>query len=352
MASGFGRFREGPAADGVTKPRRNWPPGGPGKRCAVNGRRGTRLVRFGIVSRGVWGRVEWGPAGRQDSIRGLRFGAPEGNSVAFHARVECAARDPQKRRRFGLVALSALQRLLDETLLDLVEAQAEREKLGRVRGQPRLPDREMPALYFSGARENACALDQVLELAYVSGEFVRAEMVQRVGCDLLQRALLLLQEKLDQLGDILAPLTQRHQTDREDIEAVVQILAKSSHVDHLFEIPIRRRDHAHVGAAHLLAADTHVGPVLQHAEQLHLDALRHLADLVQEDGASLGELEAARLRPDRARKRAPLVAKELRFEERLGEGAAMHGYKRCLRALARRMDRLGEDFLPRAALPQ
>src|SRR5258705_3757492 len=200
--------------------------------------------------------------GRPNSVRGLRFSAPDRDAVAFHARVERAAGDPQKRRRFGLVALSALQRLLDEALLDLIETQAEGEKLGRVRRQSRVPDRKTRSLYFSPARDDARALDEVLQLADVTREFIRTEMLERVGRDVLHRSLLLLQKELDQLGDVFAPLPQGHQSDREDIETVIEILAESSRVDHLLEIPVRRRDHAHIGAAHFLAADPHVGPIL------------------------------------------------------------------------------------------
>src|SRR5439155_12181685 len=120
----------------------------------------------------------------------------------------------------------------------------------------------------------------------------------------------------------------------------------------LLEIPVGRRDHTHVGAAHFLTADPHVGSILQNTEQLHLNALRYLADLVQEDGAPFGELEAARLGPNRPRERAPLMAEELRFQEGLRESAAIHRHKGSVRALARRVARLGEDLLPRSALPQ
>ena len=51
--------------------------------------------------------------------------------------------------------------------------------------------------------------------------------------------------------------------------------------DWLRRFKVARAD-PHVRAAHVLAPDAHVGPILQHAEQLDLDALRHLADLVDQ----------------------------------------------------------------------
>src|SRR2546422_11538813 len=91
--------------------------------------------------------------GDPNSVRRLRFRASDRDAVAFHARVKRPAGDPQERRRLSLVALSALQRLLDEALLDLIQTQAEREELGWIRRETRLPDREMNALYSSRARE-------------------------------------------------------------------------------------------------------------------------------------------------------------------------------------------------------
>src|SRR5205085_10187101 len=62
----------------------------------------------------------------------LRLHSPDRDAVALHARIEGAAGDAEKRGRFGLVPLRALQRLLDEPLLDLIQAQAQRQKLGGI----------------------------------------------------------------------------------------------------------------------------------------------------------------------------------------------------------------------------
>ena len=64
--------------------------------------------------------------------------------------------------------------------------------------------------------------------------------------------------------------------------------------------------------------------LLQHPQELHLRAERNLADLVEEDGSPVGQLEAPLLAPDRAGERAALVAEQLALEQRLSEGRTVH----------------------------
>jgi hypothetical protein len=63
--------------------------------------------------------------------------------------------------------------------------------------------------------------------------------------------------------------------------------------------------------------------LLQHAEQLHLGLDRELPDLVQEDGAAVGELEAPDAPLERAGEGALDVAEELALDETGRHGAAV-----------------------------
>ena len=55
---------------------------------------------------------------------------------------------------------------------------------------------------------------------------------------------------------------------------------------------------------------------------------RHLADLVEEERAAVGQLERALRVARRAGERAALVAEQLALEQRLGEGGAVDGDER------------------------
>src|SRR5207248_11404387 len=90
--------------------------------------------------------------------------------------------------------------------------------------------------------------------------------------------------------------------------------------------------------------------LLERAQEFRLQARLHLADLVQEQRAAVGLLEAADPPPVGARERALLVSEELRLEQRLRDRGAVHLDQRPARALRLRVDRVGDDLLPGAAL--
>src|SRR5262249_47187744 len=136
------------------------------------------------------------------------------------------------------------------------------------------------------------------------------------------------EEMLDEEGDVLAPVPERGELDRDDVEAVVKIFAERARADALLEVAVRRRDDAHVHRALLRRADRAHRAALEDVEELGLERGRHLADLVEEDRAAVGLDEKARARARRAGERALHVAEELALEERLRQRRAVHGHER------------------------
>ena len=92
------------------------------------------------------------------------------------------------------------------------------------------------------------------------------------------------------------------------------------------------------------------GPVLQHPQQLDLHRQRHVVDVVEEDRAAVGELEAAGPILDRAGERAALVAEQLRLDQRFRKQRAADGDEWMVLAAARLVDQRRGDFLAGAAL--
>ena len=76
-----------------------------------------------------------------------------------------------------------------------------------------------------------------------------------------------------------------------------------------------RGEDAHVGAPRLDAADTLERPFLQHAQQLHLHVEAHVADLVEEQRAPCGQLEAADPRGKRAGEGTLFMTEQLGLEQ-------------------------------------
>ena len=103
----------------------------------------------------------------------------------------------------------------------------------------------------------------------------------------------LAQEVLQQERQVPAPLAQRRDLDVEDVEAVVEVLAEPALRDALAQVAVRRRDDAHVDAGHRrVGAERLDRPLLQDAQELGLRGQRDLGDLVEEQRAAVGRLEA------------------------------------------------------------
>ena len=83
---------------------------------------------------------------------------------------------------------------------------------------------------------------------------------------------------------------------------------------HPKEVAVRRGDEADVDLDRLRTADPLELLLLQDAQQLRLELERDLADLVEEQRAAVGHLEAADLLGDGAGEGAPLVPEELALE--------------------------------------
>ena len=71
----------------------------------------------------------------------------------------------------------------------------------------------------------------------------------------LARSRKVFEELIDQGRDVLAPLAQRGQVDREDVQPVIEIPAKAAGVYVVFEVGIGGGEHAYVdsprrGGAH------------------------------------------------------------------------------------------------------
>src|SRR5262245_1641711 len=80
---------------------------------------------------------------------------------------------------------------------------------------------------------------------------------------------------------------------RKDVEAIVEILAKSFLLDLIRKVPICRSDDSHIHADRSCAADCIKLALLQNAEQLGLCFNGKLANLVEKNCAAVGQLEPA-----------------------------------------------------------
>ena len=81
--------------------------------------------------------------------------------------------------------------------------------------------------------------------------------------------------------------------DLDRVQAEQQILAEAARRDFGGQIGVGRRDDPHVDAARARRADALELAGLEHAQQLRLQVQRDVGDLVEEQRAAVGQLEAA-----------------------------------------------------------
>ena len=161
---------------------------------------------------------------------------------------------------------------------------------------------------------------------------------------------MLLEEVAGEKRDVRPPLAERRHDDRDHLQAVEEILAEVPLLDLGREVLVRGGEDANVHLEDAVGADGTDLAVLENPKELHLEGGTHLADLVEEDGAPVRELEHAGPLADRAGERAPLVAEHLRLEELGRDRAAVDRNEGAIHPGAERMDGAGDQLLARAAL--
>ena len=120
-------------------------------------------------------------------------------------------------------------------------------------------------------------------------------------------------------GDVFLAAAERRELEGDDVEAVEEVFAEAALFDGLLEVDVGGGDDADVDLDLLVAAHVHEAAVLEDAQDLGLHVHAHGADLVEEEGATVGYFEEAFLGGDGGGEGAALVAEEGGFEE-LGGG--------------------------------
>src|SRR5438874_2671370 len=193
----------------------------------------------------------------------------------------------------------------------------------------------------------------MLELAHVSLPFVRAERAVGVGGEGPRLALQACggrgEEVLDQERQVLDPLAQRRQQDRDDVQPVVEVLAEAARFHLGLEVLVGGREDAHVDLERAVAADPLELALLQDAQDLGLRLRLHVADLVEKECPAVGDLELALARRDGPREGALLVTEELALDQLARERRAVHLDERLRAPRAVVVERVGDQLLPRAA---
>src|SRR3972149_2612134 len=120
---------------------------------------------------------------------------------------------------------------------------------------------------------------------------------------------------MDERKDVFGALPQWRNIDLDHIEAVVQVLAKSSGAHGLLQVAVGDGNDANVYRKVAHAADTANALVFQNSQHLGLQNQRHFTDLIQQQRAFVGQLDQAALLALGVCKRPLLVAKQLGLQQ-------------------------------------
>ena len=197
------------------------------------------------------------------------------------------------------------------------------------------------------------ALDGVQQLADVAGPRIGFERRQRGGGQPFEPVFRVrLDEVLGQERHVVPTLAQGREADGDGVDPIVEVLPKLSRLHRLGQIAVGGGHEPDVDPPRARGPDPEERPGLDRAQELHLAIRLHLADLVEEQGAAVGELDQPRLGPDRAGERALLVTEQLGLEDLARERAAVNRYERPRGSRRVFVDRPGDELLAGAALAQ
>ena len=159
-------------------------------------------------------------------------------------------------------------------------------------------------------------------------------------------------EILNKLRDILAPLAQRRDAQGNGIQAIIKIRAKSLLLQGLFDVDIRCGDDADVDSEQPAAAQPGKLLVLEYVEKLGLEPGGHFSDFIEKDGAVVAKLEQSWLGLDGSRECPRLVSEEFALEQIRREGSAVDFEKRARRPRRMRVELPRYEFLARAGFAE
>src|SRR5262249_15093131 len=150
---------------------------------------------------------------------------------------------------------------------------------------------------------------------------VGAELLQCSLADLSDVLAASFREARDEIlyeqRNIFRSLSQRRNRDGKDIQPVEEILAKGPGGDGGGQVTIRCRDQANVYLNWIITPPPLEFTFLQHAQQRNLGFHWQFADLVQEKGPAVSDLEPPQTPLQRPREGALLVPKKLGRNKRL-----------------------------------
>ena len=122
-------------------------------------------------------------------------------------------------------------------------------------------------------------------------------------------------------------IPKRRKHELEHVQAKIKILSKCAAIDHLLQVRIGRRDHAHIAPSRALAAERSKLLILQKSQQCDLALQRKGFDFVKEQGPAVGLAHQPGVRLLGIGEGAALMTEEHGLDQVVGYRTAIDRYK-------------------------
>jgi hypothetical protein len=154
--------------------------------------------------------------------------------------------------------------------------------------------------------QDSDTLHDVLKLTNISRPTIRAHEVESAGREHEMWASILLslpREKVArQVTNILSTLTKSWKINRDDLQTIEKILAKTTRFYLLGEVFVSGGDNSNVDINRASRTDWVNFSLLEDTQKLHLKLWTHLPNFIQEDRAAIRELKPSNAIVNRSRK--------------------------------------------------
>src|SRR5262249_22606903 len=162
-------------------------------------------------------------------------------------------------------------------------------------------------------------LDHVRELTDIAAPRVRLECGERIGREALPRQLVVgagaSEKVLGERDDVVRSLAQWREAQAQDVEPMVEILAKTMLTRGRRQVLVGRGEDPHVHGLAARAPEAPHGALVDDLQQLGLEPLRKQPDLVQKEDPAVGRLEDSGFWLTGIREGAALETEELCLEQ-------------------------------------
>src|SRR5258707_3886500 len=155
----------------------------------------------------------------------------------------------------------------------------------------------------------------------------------------------LFDEVAHKFRNIRFSLAERWQRNRENIQAIVQILPEFTVTDHLPQVLIGRRDDTNIDARGTGAAYGLELALLEHTEQFRLKLHWHVSDFIQKQCAAVRQRKSADVRIDSSGEGSAFVPEKLTFEKTGRHCRTVHFDEIPAAARAKLVNRARDNFL-------